>query len=174
MNSREEEARITALEADPDGIDWKQQAPKPEGKPQGPLNWLDAMLSLLTELAGFQELLARRVRMHSARGRMPDGKVDGHKAVTGALSEVLGELALERNRLLRAGLDRLAALGVARAELDPQFVGQNWAASSLTGAGVMDMRLRLWMRKSPATEVSLERQVRIAIPREGRCVRVVG
>lgn len=170
-NSKHDEKRITALDADPDGIDWKAQQPDDE-QPKGPLTWSDAMLSLLMRLGGFHELFTRRMRAHLEQDRRPDGNVDAHAATTKALLEVLVELERERKRLVNQGLDHLELAGVDRAKLHPHFVGQDWSESTLTEAGRLVMRVKLWMRRTPELEVKLERPLQIMLPRDAHSVRV--
>ncbi len=170
MSSKSEEQRITVLEADPDGIDWKARQATPA--PTGPLTWIDAMLSLLMNLSGFHEIFARRMRAHLGARRQANGTVDAHEATTAALLEVLVDLERARRLLLRDGLDRLELAGVPRAELTPQLVGQDWRASSLTDAGVLDMRVKVWVRRAPSTFVELERRCAIVIPRGAKSIQV--
>ncbi len=172
MKSKHEELRNRLLDADPDGIEMKIEAPTQPRK-GGRLNWLDAMLSLLMELEGFKRLFAQRMRVHTHRLRTAANTVNGHDVTAAALTEILSELAQHRNDLIHGGLNALRELGVPSEQLVPQLVGQDWAESSLTDAGVLDMRARFYMVKSPHVAVALERRVRILLPRESRVVRVV-
>lgn len=172
MSSSDDEKRVRVLEADPDGIDWKvEQAAPAHG--HEPLSWLDAMLSLFTELEGFRRMFGERVRAAIAGVVVPGLPINGQWATEKAMQEVLGELELVRRELVRAALDGLGEKhSVPRGQLVPQLVGQDWRESSLTDAGVLQMRGRFWMRKAPHVEYFVEAKRLVWIPNGATTVRV--